>query len=111
MGYVCASLTLGINTPSQCGILNSFPIYWLFIGVDVHLSHSFMMRRRMVFCEIIRQILKARAPVHVKLALFHSVFYPIKMHIHGFCPFLFYFTIAVSCGSGIIRFYWRGGLF
>jgi hypothetical protein len=104
-------MKLIINTPSQCGISNSFPIYRLFVGVDVNLAHSFMMRRRMMFCEIIRQILVARSPVHVKLALFHSVFYPIKTYIHGFCAFLFYCTIAVSCGSGIIRFHWCGGLF
>jgi hypothetical protein len=69
------------------------------------------MRRRMVFCEIIRQILKSWAPVHVKLALFHPILDPIKAHIHGFCAFLFNCTIAVSCGSGIIRFQWCGGLF
>jgi hypothetical protein len=70
-----------------------------------------MMLRRMMFCEIIREILKSRAPVYVKLALFHSIFDPIKAHVHGFFAFLFYCTIAVSCGSGIIRFHWRGGLF
>jgi hypothetical protein len=73
------------------------------------LAHYFMMRRRMMFCEIICQILISRAPVHVKLALFHSVFYPIKAHVHGFCAFLFYGTVAVPCGSGIIRFHWCGG--
>jgi hypothetical protein len=62
-----------------------------------------------MFCEIICQILIARAPVHIKLSLFHSVFYPIKMHIHFFCAFLFYCDIAVSCGSGIVCFQWCGG--
>jgi hypothetical protein len=70
-----------------------------------------MMRRRMMFCEIIRQILKSRAPVYVKLALFHSILDPIKAHIHGFCALLFYCTIAVPCGSGAIRFHRCGGLF
>jgi hypothetical protein len=110
MGYLCAGLTGGINTPSQCGISNSFSIYQSFVGVDVNVAHSFMMRRRMVFFEIIRQILKARAPVYVKLALFHSIFDPIKAHVHGFCTFLFYCTVDVSCCSGIIRFHWCGGL-
>jgi hypothetical protein len=63
------------------------------------------------FCEIIHQILKARAPVHIKLALFHPFFDPIKAHIHGFCAFLFYCAIAISCGSGIVRLHWCGGLF
>jgi hypothetical protein len=57
--------------------------------VDVNVLHSFVMRRRMVFCEIIRQILKARAPIYIKLALFHPIFDQIKLHIHGFCAFRF----------------------
>jgi hypothetical protein len=77
--------------------------------VDVNLAHSFVMRRRMMFCEIICQILIARAPVHIKLALFHSVFDPIKAHIHCFCAFLFYCYIAVSCGSDIGCLNWCGG--
>jgi hypothetical protein len=36
-----------------------------------------------VFCEI----LISRAPVHIRLSLFYSVFYPIKTHIHCFCAF------------------------
>jgi hypothetical protein len=79
--------------------------------VDVNVSHSFMMRRQMIFCEIICQILISRAPVYIKLSLFHSVLYPIKAHIHCLCEFLFYGTIDVSCGSGIIRYHWCGGLF
>jgi hypothetical protein len=71
----------------------------------------FLVRRRMMLCEIIiRQILIVQAPVHIKLALFHSFFYPIKAHIHCFCAFLFYCTTAVSCGSGIVCFRWCGGL-
>jgi hypothetical protein len=79
--------------------------------VDVYVAYSLMMRRRMMFCEIIRQIFKSRAPVHVKLALFHPILDPIKTHIHSFCALLFYCTIAVSCGSGIIRLHRCGGLF
>jgi hypothetical protein len=77
--------------------------------VDVNLANSFMMRWRMMFCEIIVQILKTRAPVYIKLSLFHSVFYPIKAPIHCFCAFLFYCSIAVSCGSGIVCLHWCGG--
>jgi hypothetical protein len=91
--------------------LEFLSIYRLFVGVDVNLAHSIMMRRRMMLCEIIRQILISRAPVYIKLSLFHSVLYPIKAHIHCLCAFLFYNTIAVSCGSGIIRFHWCGGMF
>jgi hypothetical protein len=63
----------------------------------------------MMFCETIHQILRTRAPIQIKLALLHSVFDPIKVHIHGVCVFLFYCAIAVSCGSGIVRFHWCGG--
>jgi hypothetical protein len=64
----------------------------------------------MVFCEIIRQILKTWALVNFKLALFHSILDPVKAHVHGFCMFLFHCTIAVSYGSGIVIFHWCGGL-
>jgi hypothetical protein len=73
MEYLCAGLTLGINTPSQCGILNSFPIYWLFVGVDVNFAHFFMMRRRIMCCEIICQILIARAPTHINTVIYMVV--------------------------------------
>jgi hypothetical protein len=82
--------------------LNSFLIYRSLVGVDVNVAYSFVMRRRMLFCEIIRQILIAWAPVHVKLSLFHSVFYPIKMHIHGFCAILFYCAIDVMYPVAVV---------
>jgi hypothetical protein len=66
---------------------------------------------RMVFCEVIRQVLRTWAPVNFKLALFHPILDPIKEHVHGFCTFLFKCTIDVPCGSGIVSFHWCGGLF
>jgi hypothetical protein len=68
-----------------------------------------MMRQRMMFCETVGQILKTRAPLDVKLALFHPILDPIEAYIHGFCSFLFNFTVAVTRGSGIIRFIGVGG--
>jgi hypothetical protein len=53
MEYIRAIHTLGINTPSQYGISNSFSIHWSFARVYIYFSHSFMMRRRMVFREIV----------------------------------------------------------
>jgi hypothetical protein len=84
-------------------------MYRSFVGVDVYVSYLSVMRRRMVFCEIFRQILKTWAPVNLKLALFHSILDPVKAHVHGFCTFLFDCTIAVSFGSGIVSFHWCGG--
>jgi hypothetical protein len=52
--------------------------------MNVYVAYLFMMRRRMVFCEIIRQILKTWAPVNFKLALFHPIFDPINAHVHSF---------------------------
>jgi hypothetical protein len=63
----------------------------------------------MMFCEIIGQILVAWDPVHIKLPLLDSVFYPIKMHVHCFCAFLFYCAIAVACVSGVVCFQWWVG--
>jgi hypothetical protein len=71
----------------------------------------FVMRQRMMFYELICQFLVARPPIYIKLALFNSVFDPIKSHVHGFCAFLSYCAIDVSCGGGIVSFHWCGGLF
>jgi hypothetical protein len=79
--------------------------------MNVYVAYSFEMRGQMVFCEIIRQILKTWSPVNFKLALFHPIFDPIKAHVHGFCAFLFDCAIAVPCISGIVSFHWCGGLF
>jgi hypothetical protein len=57
--------------------------------MDVNFAHSLVMRRRMTVCEIICQILIAWAPVHIKLALFHSVFNPIKRISIAFVRFCF----------------------
>jgi hypothetical protein len=60
-----------------------------------------------MFCEIIRQILKSRAPVHVKLSLFHSVFYPIKrisIAFVRFCfivPFMYPVAVVLSVSIGV----------
>jgi hypothetical protein len=97
---------VGINTPSQCGILNYFPIYRSFVGMNVYVAYSFVMRRRMVFCEIVRQILKTWSPVNFKLALFHPIFDPIKAHIHGLCfclivPLMYPVGVILSVSSGV----------
>jgi hypothetical protein len=45
-GYLRAGRTLGINTPSQCGISNSFPIHRWLNRVYIYFSESFILRRR-----------------------------------------------------------------
>jgi hypothetical protein len=88
----------------------SVSIYRSLVGVDVYVSYPSVMRRRMVFCEIICQILKTWSPVSFKLAFFHSILDPVKAHVHGFCTLLFDCTISVSCCSGVVSFHWCGGL-
>jgi hypothetical protein len=102
MEYVRASHALGINTPSQCGISNSFLIHRSVTRVNVYFSHSFMMRWRMLFRQIVPQILVSLAPINMKLPLFDPVFDPIEAFIHGPCAFLFYCSTVVSCGCGVV---------
>ena len=62
------------------------------------------------FCEIIRQVLKAWAPVNFELALFHPILDPIKAHVDCLGSFLFdCFVHDVVC-SGVIRSQRRWGL-
>jgi hypothetical protein len=47
-------------------------------------------------------ILVSWAPINMKFSLFDPVFDQIEAHIHGPCAFLFYCSIAVSCGCGVV---------
>jgi hypothetical protein len=47
-------------------------------------SQDTVMRRRMVFGELITSICASRRPIQTKLALLLAVFYPVKPHVHGF---------------------------
>jgi hypothetical protein len=107
MEYVRASHALGINTPSQCIMSNSFPIHRLVTRVNVYFSYFLMIRWRMMFCKIIPQISASWAPINMKLSLFDPVFHPTEAHIHGrvrFCfivPLLYPVTVVLSVCKGV----------
>jgi hypothetical protein len=61
-----------------------------------------MMQRRMVFCEIIDEVVGTFAPVDVELLLGYSVLEPVKMHIHRFRATLFYVLVGNTGGAVVV---------
>jgi hypothetical protein len=54
--------------------------------------------------EVITHMCVTRHPTNIKLSLFHSVLYPVKVHVHGFGTFLLENFVDDSIGCGVIYF-------
>ena len=63
-----------------------------------------------MFGEIISVVVRAFSPVDEKLALFNSVFDPIKPHVHSLAPFLFHRGVYYPDGASIVGLDWGGWL-
>jgi hypothetical protein len=51
-------------------------------------SHAFMVRWRIMVCEVVTHVGVTMCPTYNELVLFHPVFNPIEYHVHGFGAFL-----------------------
>ena len=56
-----------------------------------------------MFGEIIGEVVYARGPVHMVMALVYTVLDPIKPHVDRFRFALFYFLICKTDGGGVIE--------
>lgn len=54
----------------------------LFMKVDW--SHDAVVRRWMVFCEVVAVVVFALAPIYFELVLAYAVSEPVEAHVNGF---------------------------
>jgi hypothetical protein len=65
-------------------------------------SHTTVVHGRMMFGEIISQIVTAFAPVDMELVLLLSIFEPVKTHVDGFGTALFHCVIDDTGGTAVV---------
>ena len=51
---------------------------------EVSATHQPVVRRGMMFCKVVRQVVGAFAPVDYELLLGYAIAYPVKAHVHSF---------------------------
>ena len=73
-------------------------------------SHVSMMSWRMMFCKVVSNVVGARCPINAEVALGDAIPYPIEAHVDGFGADLFDGPVHDATGSGVVGFYWCGGL-
>ena len=71
--------------------------------VGPHLS---VMRSRMMFRELIRTVQNTLLPIDMELALPDTIANPIKRHVHGFGPFLFYSVVGDTTCRAVVHDNW-----
>jgi hypothetical protein len=64
----------------------------------------------MIFSKIISQVLSARGPEDIEVALLSSMMEPIKLHVDRSRLALFAGSIEDSVCGGIVCLEWSGGL-
>ena len=93
---------LWISTPPRSSRV--FACCRAFIStVQVVVPKVLMMNCGVMFGEVVSEIVRARGPVHMVLALVYPVLKPIKSHIDGFGFPLFDFLICKTDRGGIIE--------
>ena len=85
-----------INTPLQ--------INWTVLLFLEDWSDLFVVGGAVVFCETISPVFISRCPVDLTLALFYSIFQPVKSHVDCFASLLFHCAIDNAICSGVISF-------
>ena len=65
-------------------------------------ANEALVRRRVVLCWAVCQILVTWFPEHVELFLIYSVLHPIKSHVHGSRALLAHSAISNSSGDGVV---------
>jgi hypothetical protein len=79
--------------------------------VDILGAHFLVMRRGVVFGEIVFYIFAAWLPVYPVLFLSDSISYPIEPHVHRLSSFFVQLVVQNSIGCLIVSLNWSGGLF
>jgi hypothetical protein len=64
--------------------------------------HLAVMSERVMFSEIVRQIVSAAAPVDKELALGNAVSDQVEAHVDGFGAALFYSVVGNTRGTGVV---------
>ena len=64
-----------------------------------------------MFRKVIGLVGWAGAPVDMELALFDTILYPVKAHVHGFGFALAETVVGEVIGGGIVDLDWCSGLF
>ena len=65
---------------------------------------------RVMFGEVVSEVVSSAPPVHEELALFDAIFNPVKSHVHGLRTSLFYSAVGDSGSAGIVSLYGSGRL-
>ena len=78
--------------------------------MEVDGSHVGMMGGRVVFREIVSQILFSGTPVYVKLTFLYPILEPVEAQVNGFGSFLFDGVCEDSLACGIVSLEWCGRL-
>lgn len=68
------------------------------------------MSWRMMLGEVVCEIVAARRPENVELALLCAILHPIETHIHSAGALLFDGSIEDAIGGGIVDLHWSGRL-
>jgi hypothetical protein len=69
---------------------------------QVHATHAAMVCKRMLFGEVIGQIVRATAPMDDELALGHAIAHPIEVHVNGLGATLFDGVVGNASGTGVV---------
>jgi hypothetical protein len=66
------------------------------------MAHASVMGRRVVFSEVVGEIVGTASPVDQKLIILDAIFDPIKTHVDGFGATLLHSIISDAGGTGIV---------
>ena len=98
----CIIIGIGIVLNQHTLTMIDALIWRRFCFMEIDLAHCFVMGYRMVFCKIISKADGTWFPVYLELALFDSVSYPIKSHIHCFGALSFNSIIYNALCTGVV---------
>jgi hypothetical protein len=65
-----------------------------------------MVCRRIVFGEVVSQIVRTTAPMDNEVALGNLILNPIEAHVNGFGATLLYSSVCDACSTGVISLDW-----
>ncbi len=85
---------MGINTPLQRDLAVQI--------AEVAGAHKAMVRRRVVFSEVVGEVVGSFAPVDMIVALGGTVFDPVETHVNGFGAFLLNCVVRKTNSGGVV---------
>ena len=99
---------MAINTPSQdrCGNKRVRKLWC----EKVASTHGLVVRRGVMFGEVVGQIVSPAAPVNDELALVDAIADPVETHVHGFGSALFDSAVRDASSTGVVGLDWCGWL-